>query len=171
MKITFKNEELKKYPLLAKLEEGIEVIALKGSPYEGLEGEIIELNYNSEDRVTENECIIEIVVDFGEPTAQDRATKYAHLNGTSVESVVMSEDGEIAFMFEECNGYQLLTGQLVCAWCLEPVSSVEETQYDYIGWDWDPEKMEYIKREPSGDTDFKKCTNCGHRFDTDLVDY
>lgn len=170
-KITFKKEELKKYPLLEKLDAGVEVIALKDSHYEGLKGEIIELNYNKEDRVSENECIVEIIVDFEEPTAHDRATKYASLNGTSVESVVMTEDGEIAFLFDESYGYQLLTGQLVCEWCLTPVTSVGETQYDYIGWDWDTEKMSYVKREPAGDTNHKRCSECNGRLDSEFIEY
>ena len=170
-KLTFKKEELERYPLLEKLEIGTEVLALKDSPYENLKGEIVELNYNKEDRVSENDCIIEIVVDFEEPSTNDRLTKYACLNGTSVENVVMTEEGEIAFLFDDANGYQLLTGQLVCEWCLNPLTSIEETQYDYIGWDWNPKTMSYIKREPSGDTNHKRCTQCDSRIETEFVEY
>lgn len=170
-KITFKKEELDKYPLLEKLDVGIDVVALSGSPYAELKGEIVDLNYVEEDRVTENDCIIEIIVDFYEPSVSDRNTKYSSLNETSLQDVVMSEDGEVAFCFDQSTGYQLLTGQLVCEWCLEPLKNVTETQYDYIGWDWNPEKMSYVKAEPDGDTNHKRCGNCNGRIETEYLTY
>ena len=164
--INFKEEEVKKYPLLTQLQKGLSVFALNNNDYGKLRGEIVELHYG-EDRETENECVLEIVVDFEEPSALARKTVYANLNGTSVEMVIMAED-EIAVCFNGVD-YQLLTGQLACENCCKPIERVEETQNEYIEWVWNPETQEYVKENSGGDTEGRRCSECAYRIEGEEV--
>lgn len=106
MNINFTDEELKEFPLLAKIEEGMEVIAMNDSYYVGLKGHICDIKYD-EDKETDNEDILDIYVDFEVPThvtdglseykAYDAAQEYLdkyypELNGTSIGEVIMGED-------------------------------------------------------------------------------
>lgn len=164
--ITFTAEDLKQYPLLMQLKEGQRVLAIASSDYGQLLGDIIEIRYGN-DKETENECIVEIIVDFDEPDAYLRTTKYAVLNGTSVEEVIMDE-AEIAVCINGTD-YQLLTGQLVCEWCANPIIRATETQQCYISWTWDPDKNEYIKEDEGGDTNHKRCSQCDSRLEAENI--
>lgn len=118
----FKVEELKVYPYLEKLHIGQSVIALEGDIFEGMKGEIVGINYNKEDRETENESVVEIVVSFDERDfTQLRFKKnfeahYETMEDVSIDYVVMDE--ETIGILDMCGlNYKTLKGESVCMDC------------------------------------------------------
>ena len=106
---TFKNEELKRFPLLSKITADMEVVALNNNYYEGLEGYIDEIRYG-DDRETENDGILEIVVSFI-PTG-DLEKTHPQLNNTSVDMVIMAEE-LLGFKFDDSDVYLDIEGKIV----------------------------------------------------------
>lgn len=127
MNIKFTSAELKQFPLLEKISEGMEVVATNASEYDGLYGCISEIRYGL-DKETENECILEICVDFcvpehvtdglSENDGYDAMQKYLDehypiLNGTSISEVIMSED-MLGFQFNLSDTfYTEITGEVM----------------------------------------------------------
>lgn len=87
--IKFKKEEIEKFEGIQDIEVGGFVRANENTVYDGLIGTIIELRYG-EEKETDNDSILEIIVDFEEKQNMDQL--YPELNGTSVKSVIMGED-------------------------------------------------------------------------------
>lgn len=88
--------------------EAHKVVANANSPYEGLHGEITEIR-SGEEKETENEVELEIVVDFEE--VPDMDTKYSILNGTTIDQVIMDEE-TLNFFFDD-GLYSLVEGKVV----------------------------------------------------------
>lgn len=99
----FTDEEKKAYPLIDKIQRNMQVVALEGESYEGLKGSITEIRYGDQ-KETENDCILEIVVDFKKPLHGTLEELYPHLNGTGIEQVIMDE-GCLGFYFEGETSY------------------------------------------------------------------
>lgn len=125
--IKYTQAELIKYPLLTKIMEDMTVVAID-CDYAKLEGVITEIRYGA-DRETENEGILEIIVDFYIPDevftgleqdsdASDEAFNayvykhYPHLNGTSIEQVIMSEE-ILVFYFIEEGLFRNISGEVI----------------------------------------------------------
>lgn len=162
MAINFSKVELKAFPKLGLIQEGIRVIGLKGSDYEGLEGTIDEFQYGAE-KETENETILDIHVDFEEPEFSSVEDTHPHLNGTSISDVICGED-ELGFIFEDgAPFYTTSDGKAVCPHCYAPLNRVTETQSEDISWDFT--KGYYVKTNGMGDSDGKRCGECDGRLD------
>jgi hypothetical protein len=132
MNINFTPEELKKYPLLAKLDINMDVIAIKTEltdEYTGLIGHITDINYGT-DKETEREGnILEIHVDLKVPdyvlADVDESLlydveqawlkeNYPHLNGTSICGLIMDET-ELGFNLSPANGrFYNIDGKYIC---------------------------------------------------------
>ncbi|BCO16097.1 hypothetical protein_gp044 [Bacillus phage vB_BceM_WH1] len=158
----FTDDELFKYPYLNFISVGGEVIALKDSMYDGLKGVIEEVRYG-EERETENDCILDIVVTY-HATDEEVAISHPQLNGTSICEVIMGED-ELGFLIEAINRDSYLTaaGVPVCPTCLEGideviVQTIQTQKYkSYKG---------HLLKQPEGHTD--EITTC-LRCDTPLL--
>lgn len=158
---TFTKVELKAYPLLPQAEAGLEVVALKGSDYEGLFGTIDDVLYGK-DKKTENETVLDIIVTFKEEEGRGIAETHPHLNGTSICEVIMGED-ELAFFFTDSDKLaQQLDGKYICPSCGVGMSSVTEYQGETIQWDF--EDGEYQKSITNGYSDGKKCGECNSKI-------
>lgn len=153
--ITFSKAELKAYPLLPKIEVGMRGIATEESDYKGLEGTVSEIRYGDQ-RETENDTILEIIMDFEEPTHGSLEELYPVLNGTGIEQVIMGED-MMGFYFDGGNPALTPEGKIVCPDCYKALDTVTETQYDDITWSF--EDGEYRKSN-AGSSDGKKCPEC-----------
>jgi len=159
--MTFTKAELKAYPLLNKIERGLRVVAID-CDYEGLYGTIDEIRYG-QDKETENDCILEIIVDFEEPEHGSLEYLYPHLNGTGIGQVIMSED-ILGFFFEEAQILaQTADGKAICPDCHKPLEIVRETQYDDIVWTF--QNGEYVKENLIGSSDGKRCDQCNAVID------
>lgn len=86
---------------LEQIKRSIFVVS-KDDSYEGLFGEIISVEDDPENFETENDCALEITVNFI-PTKNIKKT-HDHLNETSVENVFMCED-ELVYFFEGLENY------------------------------------------------------------------
>lgn len=109
--IAFTAEELREYPKLNEIEEGLTVVANEASYYEGLIGVIAEVRYEEDERETENDTILEIVVDFEEVENMD--DKYSALNGTSVSQVIMDEESLNFYFNSNLNSLMNAKGELI----------------------------------------------------------
>lgn len=157
--ILFTKVELKAYPLLPLLETGLRVICLKQESYEGLKGTITEIRYGNK-RETENNSIVEIIVDFDELLHQSVDESHPHLNGTSIGQVVMCE--ETLGIYFDANPPRTLDNKIVCESCYESLDMITETQNDHITWNLTD--GEWLKTQ-SGDSDGKRCHLCDYVFD------
>lgn len=151
----FKAEELAQYPLLSKIEVGQSVIALPDSDYNGLAGVITEILYG-EERETENETILDIVVDFEEVEPLEKT--HPHLNGTGIGNVFMGED-ELVFAFDHYNQYVSAKGQLYCKECEELKLRVNKHHAKSESWTWGDNGQEYGNEQSSSYLSFD---DCGH---------
>lgn len=147
--IMFNEEILKKYPLLSKMKEGIDCIYLADTIYVGTSCEVIAVSSDENGNP-------KIEISLGNP----------HYKEVTIDDLSV-----VAFEVDESNGYQLLNGQLVCPWCSHLITHIEETQYDYISWDWDTESMSYIKKDSTGDTNYPRCSHCDSRIESDSISY
>lgn len=153
--MNFKAEELAQYPLLSKIEVGQSVIALPESDYKGISGVITEILYG-ESRETENETILDIVVDFD--TDLPLEDTHPHLNGTGIGNVFMGED-ELAFAFDHYNQYVSAKGQLYCKECEELKLRVNKHHAKSESWTWGENGQEYGNEQSSSYMSFD---DCGH---------
>lgn len=151
--ISFTSEELKDFPLLDKIQVGMNVIALPESSYEGLGGVVTDILYG-ENRETENETILDIVVDFEEFAPLHKT--HPHLNGTGIDNVFMGED-ELAFYID--NTFVSAKGQLYCEECHELKDKVVQYSEEEHAWTWTGDKYEYSVSHSEGDKEFY---DCGH---------
>lgn len=159
--ITFKQEELELFPYLYLIFPGEEVIALKGSMYDGLKGVIEEIRYGDE-RETENDCILDIVVTY-HATDEEVAISHPQLNGTSICEVIMGED-ELGFIIEAINRDTYLTaaGVPVCPTCLE---GIDEVIVQTIQTDKYKSYKGHLLKQPGGHTDeITTCLRCNNRI-------
>lgn len=155
--LNYTQEELNQYPLLPKIEVGMTVVALPDSDYEGLGGVITDILYG-ETRETENETILDIVVDFEEYAPIEKT--HPHLNGTGISGVMMGED-ELAFAFDVENTYLTAKGQLYCNECSELKTTVVQTIEEDHRWEWTGEKYEHSVSYGDG---YKTFDDCGHEL-------
>jgi hypothetical protein len=156
--IKFSKAELKAYPLLSKLEVGMRGIFATDddtSAYKGLEGTVSEIRYGNE-KETEKDSILEIVMDFEEPPHGDLEEIFSGINGTGMKQLFLGED-MVGFYFDGGNLALTLEGKIVCPDCHKALDTVTETQYDDITWSF--ENGEYHKSN-SGASDGKKCPEC-----------
>lgn len=153
MTMNYTQEELNQYPLLSKIEIGMEVIALPDSDYNGLGGVITDILYGDK-RETENETIVDIVVDFEEFAPVEKT--HPHLNGTGISGVMMGED-ELAFHID--GAYMSGKGQLYCEECSELKATVLQTREEDHRWEWTGENYEHSVSHGGG---YKKFDDCGH---------
>jgi len=154
--ISFKKAELKAYPFLSKLEVGLRGIANDESNYKGLLGSVSEIRYGDE-KETENDCIVEIIMDFEEHDYADVETTNPELNGTGIDQVVMDET-DMGFFFDNNPLAQTLDGKIVCPECHASLNSVSETQYEDLSWSL--RDGEWVKNEGAGGSEGKKCPVC-----------
>ncbi|MFJ8531195.1 hypothetical protein [Bacillus sp. NPDC094106] len=157
----FTKVELKAYPLLPQVEAGVEVVALKGSDYEGLFGTIEAVHYGNE-KETENDTVLDIVVTFEEEDGRKIEETHPHLNGTSICEVIMGED-ELGFFFGVNDDFaKQLDGKYVCPSCGKGMDAVTENQAEDIQWDF--KDGEYHKSTDKGYSNGKKYGECGCKF-------
>jgi len=155
-KSSFTQEELKQYPFLDKIEVGMNVVALPESSYEGLGGVITDILYG-ENRETENETILDIVVDF--EAFSPLETTHPHLNGTGIEDVFMGED-ELAFYID--SKFVSAKGQLYCEECSELKDKIVQFSEEAHAWTWTGDKYEY---SVSHSGSYKQFDDCGHNVE------
>lgn len=153
--MTFTKEELNQYPLLSQIQVGMDVIALPDSDYNGLTGVITDILYG-ETRETENETIVDIVVDFNDEGPLEKT--HPHLNGTGVGGVMMGED-ELVFDLNNNGVFVSGKGQLYCEDCSELKTEVVQTSQSEHHWEWTGEKYEY---NVSQNGSYKSFKGCGH---------
>lgn len=153
--MTFTKEELNQYPLLSQIQVGMDVIALPDSDYNGLTGVITDILYG-ETRETENETIVDIVVDFNDEGPLEKT--HPHLNGTGVGGVMMGED-ELAFDLNNNGVFVSGKGQLYCEDCSELKTAVVQTSQSERRWEWTGEKYEYNVSQNGSNKSFE---DCGH---------
>ncbi|MFB9749915.1 hypothetical protein, partial [Leifsonia shinshuensis] len=137
-----------------------EVIALKGGSYEGLMGYIEEILILDE-RITENDCLLDIVVTFEETFNMD--ITHPHLNGTTVSKVIVGEDDLGFYVHDRDELAETIEGKAVCPSCFAPLDNVIEIQHDVIEWDWDSATQSYQKSD-QGSSDGKECGYCDGRI-------
>ncbi|MFF2532343.1 hypothetical protein ACFVS2_25875 [Brevibacillus sp. NPDC058079] len=161
MSIEFKMSELKAYPLLPQIEVGMRVLATDETNYAGLFGSITEIRYGDQ-KETENDTILEIVVDFEQPENLNLEETNPGLNGTGIDQIIMSEeDLGFKFLSEEFidyNFYMMANRKIVCPNCLYPVERVIEEQYEEITWTF--KNGDYEKETGVGRSDGKRCGKC-----------
>lgn len=159
--ICFTKEELKKYPLISQIEIGMRVIANDLSYYKGLKGTITEIRYGNE-KETDNDTILEIIVDFEEPQYGSLEHLYPELNGTSIGQVIMDEES-LGFYFNGNPIAQDAKGQIICPDCHKSLNHVSETQFEDIYWNLEDGK--WVKSISDGDSNGKRCPYCDARLD------
>lgn len=153
VKVNYTQEELNEYPLLPKIEVGMAVVALPDSDYEGLGGVVTDILYG-EARETENETILDIVVDFEEHAPLEKT--HPHLNGTGIGGVMMGED-ELAFVFDVEGTYLTAKGQLYCDECSELKTKIVEEKTETSTWVWTDKGYVQTVEHGVGLKHFKGC--------------
>ena len=78
-----------------EIAEGMLVVGKWNDDYEGLVGFIDEVRRDANERETQNETKLELVIDFYETS--DLSISHSHLNGTSVDQLFLGEDELVFF--------------------------------------------------------------------------
>jgi len=166
--IPFTKLELKAYPMIQKIEVGMRGVANDNCDYKGLIGTVSELRYGQQ-KETENDCILEVVMDFEEPLHGSLEDLYPVLNGTGIGGVVLDEES-VGIFFED-NVAQTLDGKIVCPTCHLLLDYVSEVQEDDIHWNL--ENGVWMKTNGEGSSNGKRCPYCDARIDDDnaILDY
>ena len=171
------SQELKRYLYyMDKIKSGTEVVAIN-CEYEGLKGVITDV-YSGNDRLTNNECLLDILVDFYIPqeiidNSEDPdkwiEENFPQLEGTGISQVVMSED-MLAYDFDNnTNFYITLEEQVVCPNCCKLLNRAIETQYNDIEWIFNNGK--YEKKTLLGDSNGIRCPYCNTKLIDEDIEY
>jgi hypothetical protein len=142
---------------LEKLKEGLKVIGLKDTKYEGLKGRITKLLKSN------NDANLDIEVNFEESPYAPIEYTHPHLKDTNISQIICGIQ-ELGFMFKENSPfYMTIEGKAVCPSCYIPMDIVTEIQHEEITWIF--KNGEYIKEDSAKDSEGKRCSKCDARLD------
>lgn len=153
--IIFSKEILEALPLVKNVEIGMGVVANETSDFGGLEGTLSSIRFGAE-RETDNEGILEIIVDFNEHDYMNLSISNPNVHVSNLEQAIMNEE-MLGFKFKNSSTVQTLDGRIVCQSCFASLDCVTETQFEDISWSlvdgvW--------KKSVSEDSEGKRCPQC-----------